>query len=205
MLFMEVYVLDLAPLSARLDEALARLSPERRAKSARVRIHAARVRSVGAGLLLGRFFPGREVRVSARGKPYVPGGREFSLSHSGALAVIALGDGARVGVDAERDRAVSEALRRRVLSPEEHTLGAEAFFLLWTRKEAALKCLGAGVDRSLAGLDVRADTLSLDGRTLFLHTARWGEYTLSAAAEGASAAFTPRALTIDQLLSEADI
>ena len=203
MFFMEVYVLDLAPLSARLDEALARLSPERRAKSARVRIHAARVRSVGAGL--GRFFPGREVRVSARGKPYVPGGREFSLSHSGALAVIALGDGARVGVDVERDRAVSEALQRRVLSPEELTLGAEAFFLLWTRKEAALKCLGAGVDRSLAGLDVRADTLTLDGRTLFLHTERWGEYTLSAAAEGASAAFTPRALTIDQLLSEADI
>ena len=109
---------DTSPLSLSMEAALRRLAPERREKAARLRREEARRQSVGAGLLLAHFFPGRRPQSGPGGKPYIPGERCFSLSHSGAMIVIALGD-VPVGVDIERAAPVPEALRRRVLSPSE--------------------------------------------------------------------------------------
>ena len=195
---MEYYLFDVNALTGREDEVLARLSPGRREKARRLRRGPSRLLSLGAGLLIARFFPGKEPLIAPGGKPYIPGGPEFSLSHSGALAVIALAD-VPVGADAEKDRPVGEAVRLRALTGAERA-DSRDFLFFWTRKEAALKCLGTGVDRALDSLDVRADSAELDGRTIFLHTARFGSYYLSSAADGRSADFAPRELTLDQLL-----
>ena len=195
---MEYYLFDVNALTGREDEALARLSPGRREKARRLRRGPSRLLSIGAGLLIARFFPGKEPLIAPGGKPYIPGGPEFSLSHSGTLAVIALAD-VPVGADAEKDRPVGEAVRLRALTGAERA-DSRDFLFFWTRKEAALKCLGTGVDRALDSLDVRADSADLDGRTIFLHTARFGSYYLSSAADGRPADFAPRELTLDQLL-----
>ncbi|MBQ5350370.1 MAG: 4'-phosphopantetheinyl transferase superfamily protein [Oscillospiraceae bacterium] len=195
---MEYYLFDVNALTGREDEALARLSPGRREKARRLRRGPSRLLSLGAGLLIARFFPGKEPLIAPGGKPYIPGGPEFSLSHSGTLAVIALAD-VPVGADAEKDRPVGEAVRLRALTGAERA-DSRDFLFFWTRKEAALKCLGTGVDRALDSLDVRADSAELDGRTIFLHTARFGSYYLSSAADGRPADFAPRELTLDQLL-----
>ena len=63
---MEVYFLDLEPLRGRMDEALSRLDPARREKALRLRPEEKRRQSTGAGLLLGRFFPGASVTASRR-------------------------------------------------------------------------------------------------------------------------------------------
>ena len=195
---MEYYLFDVNALTGREDEALARLSPGRREKARRLRRGPSRLLSIGAGLLIARFFPGKEPLNAPGGKPYIPGGPEFSLSHSGTLAVIALAD-VPVGADAEKDRPVGEAVRLRALTGAERA-DSRDFLFFWTRKEAALKCLGTGVDRALDSLDIRADSAELDGRTIFLHTARFGSYYLSSAADGRPADFAPRELTLDQLL-----
>ena len=195
---MEYYLFDVNALTGREDEALARLSPGRREKARRLRRGPSRLLSIGAGLLIARFFPGKEPLIAPGGKPYIPGGPEFSLSHSGTLAVIALAD-VPVGADAEKDRPVGEAVRLRALTGAERA-DSRDFLFFWTRKEAALKCLGTGVDRAFDSLDVRADSAELDGRTIFLHTARFGSYYLSSAADGRPADFAPRELTLDQLL-----
>ena len=49
---MNVYVLDIAPLRVREREALALLPEERREKALRIRREGARLRSIGASLLL---------------------------------------------------------------------------------------------------------------------------------------------------------
>ena len=195
---MEYYLFDVNALTGCEDEALARLSPGRREKAQRLRRGPSRLLSIGAGLLIARFFPGKEPLIAPGGKPYIPGGPGFSLSHSGTLAVIALAD-VPVGADAEKDRPVGEAVRLRALTGAERA-DSRDFLFFWTRKEAALKCLGTGVDRALDSLDVRADSAELDGRTIFLHTARFGSYYLSSAADGRPADFAPRELTLDQLL-----
>jgi 4'-phosphopantetheinyl transferase len=89
---------------------------------------------------------------------------DFNLSHSGELAVIALTDGAAVGVDVEhRQRRVDHArLAARVCSPAERAhyaalpeaQRADFFLRLWTRKEAFVKATGEGIWRRLAELDL---------------------------------------------------
>jgi 4'-phosphopantetheinyl transferase len=97
------------------------------------------------------------------GRPSVDGDDRvsFSVSHSGAFAVIALAAGdVRVGVDVEevRPRRRLDALAARVLNDDEYAAwlaldpGDErlrAFLRVWTAKEAYLKALGIGISTRL--------------------------------------------------------
>jgi 4'-phosphopantetheinyl transferase len=91
------------------------------------------------------------------GKPALAGGDRlrFNLSHSDRYALLAITDGAEVGVDIEQMRPLSDmgALAERVFSaaeraalmavPDDRRL--EAFFAGWTRKEAYIKARGEGI------------------------------------------------------------
>jgi len=86
------------------------------------------------------------------GKPWFPSHprAQFSLSHSGPLALCALSDGP-VGADIEEVRPRRESLPRYALSGEElawfQSRGSrwEDFYTLWTLKEARVKCTGEGL------------------------------------------------------------
>lgn len=99
------------------------------------------------------------------GKPHVSGPEtslRFNLSHSGALAAVAVTQGGEVGVDVEHMRPVDDTGLEGVLSPrEQQALAAlagserhEAFYRCWTRKEALIKAHGAGLDIALDSFDV---------------------------------------------------
>ena len=91
----------------------------------------------------------------------------FNVSHSHGLALVALTLGGRLGVDLEKIRPEVEwrDLARRYFSeaecralerrPEKDAL--KAFFTCWTRKEAFVKALGAGVSYGLKEFDVSID------------------------------------------------
>jgi len=78
----------------------------------------------------------------------------FSLSRSGDLALVALGEGVDVGVDVEADHALFESpsFQDAVLTPSERACvekwnapdRASAVQRLWVRKEAIVKALGTG-------------------------------------------------------------
>ena len=100
----------------------------------------------------------------------------FNLSHSGGLALVAVVRGCRVGVDVETGRGHNDlaAIAARYFSPKERAflggLGEEAwrdaFFVLWTAKEAYTKAIGAGLSAGFTrfDVDVHADgSLSLGG------------------------------------------
>lgn len=86
------------------------------------------------------------------GKPYFPSRPElhFSVSHSGSLALCALGE-VPVGADVELVRPRSKGLPRYALSGGEYAwfeAGGERwedFYTLWTLKEARVKCTGEGI------------------------------------------------------------
>lgn len=147
------------------DEELARcralLDDEERARADRFRFarHARRFTVARAflrttlGEVLGRPARSIEMEVSEHGKPFLPR-RElhFNLSHSHELAVIAIAE-TRVGVDVEHVRPMPDAVRlaERFFAPEEIDAlrnfedRDQAFFGIWTAKEAYLKALGAGI------------------------------------------------------------
>ena len=89
---------------------------------------------------------------------------DFNLSHSGSLAAVAIARGRRVGVDVEfrrPDRGL-ESLVPDIMGPLEREMLAgldraefvRAFYACWTRKEAIVKGLGAGLSYPVATLDI---------------------------------------------------
>lgn len=89
------------------------------------------------------------------GKPYLPNGVHFSVTHSGDLVAAAFCREQAVGVDVEQVNAAldldaiagqmwhdTELAWWQALSPE---LRVPSFFALWTAKEAMLKAIGFGV------------------------------------------------------------
>jgi 4'-phosphopantetheinyl transferase len=109
-----------------------------------------------------------ELVYGAHGKPALahPGRNSlrFNLSHRDDLAVYALSSGREVGIDVEAIRPLADAdaiaarffsrreqVAYRALDPCDRPLG---FFQCWTRKEAFIKALGAGLSHPLDSFDV---------------------------------------------------
>jgi len=94
-----------------------------------------------------------EWETGAHGKPHLVGagaGWGFNLSHVGDFAVAALVRGSEIGVDLESTTRKADILRlaARLFSESEQVQvregGREAFFTLWSQKEALMKALGCG-------------------------------------------------------------
>jgi 4'-phosphopantetheinyl transferase len=118
--------------------------------------------------ILGRHLqapPPLEFRVGPQGKPSVgTGGWEFNLSHSGRCALVAVSWQRTVGVDVEWIRhdveilSIADRFFTAAESAELHRLSAlprtQAFFRLWTRKEAYMKATGLGMSLEPTSFEV---------------------------------------------------
>jgi 4'-phosphopantetheinyl transferase len=153
------------------------LSNDEKQRAARFAFERDRDRYIAARGIL-RDLLGRYLRCgpqtidfvyAPRGKPAVVsrGSQSpirFNLSHSHALAVIAIGRKREVGIDVEliRPEFASEEIAKRYFSDKEidelSRLPAESrtegFFLCWTRKEAYIKAKGDGLHIPLDSFDV---------------------------------------------------
>lgn len=129
------------------------------------------------------------------GKPYLKNSElHFSLSHTRGAICAAFCDGEEIGIDVERrDRRVSEAMYKRVLSEEErfHATSDTDFIRFWVQKEAFLKRLGIGISRDLRGVNSLElpDTAVIDCGDLFVGAS--GKGSLEAAVSE---------ITLDELL-----
>lgn len=84
--------------------------------------------------------------TGAHGKPFVPDGPPFNLSHSGPCAAIAVAAAAEVGIDIEQLRDgvdIAKLLRR--LGETDLPDSRPALFKRWTRREAASKTTGGAL------------------------------------------------------------
>ena len=153
------------------------LSPDELRRASRFlyerdRIHFVRCRSA-LRCLLSRYLriPAAEIRFDYQpdGKPELvawksPGALRFNVSHSGALALIAVTTNHRIGVDIEKIRADVDTttLADRFFSAREQAglralpdpLRVPAFFACWTRKESFLKGTGRGLSFPLEDFSV---------------------------------------------------
>lgn len=117
----------------------------------------------------------RSLGVTRYGKPCIPGGPEFSISHSGGMVVLAVTRSGAVGIDIEKIRAVDIGAFSRYL-PEvanlrekydaDHASGF--FFDCWTQKEAVLKGYGKGLLAPLEQVVIKEGAALLYGTTWFI-------------------------------------
>ncbi|MEL7331853.1 MAG: 4'-phosphopantetheinyl transferase superfamily protein [Cyanobacteria bacterium J06560_2] len=86
----------------------------------------------------------------------------FNISHSGELALCALGQDHRVGIDVEKMKEIQrlDSMMSRCLLPNEQALvkasqrPLQAFLKYWTCKEAYLKAIGMGLRQSMTTVEV---------------------------------------------------
>ncbi|KAA3647731.1 MAG: phosphopantetheine-protein transferase [Chloroflexi bacterium] len=124
-------------------------------------------------LLLGGYaqLPSEEIEftVNNYGKPQiVDNSLQFNLSHSGDFVLIAIANSLILGVDVEKihTRRAKIVLAKRFFSPLEfdHLMQlasgdfVQGFFNTWTRKEAYIKAIGAGLSIPLDSFTVSLKT-----------------------------------------------
>jgi 4'-phosphopantetheinyl transferase len=155
----ELWRLDLGLTATELAQCWDTLSEHDRARADKLSVPEVRLRFVAARGGLRRTLAGYVGRPAAalvltggaHGKPVLPGGPSFSLSHSGDLALCGVVWGRAVGVDLEQLRPIPEAdsIAARWFGPLDRATyraaGEGSFLRLWTRREAYLKAQGVGI------------------------------------------------------------
>jgi 4'-phosphopantetheinyl transferase len=127
------------------------IAPDEQERAARLRQTADRLRWARARAALRAIVSSRLgcgpldfiFHRGPHGKPFVEGGPEFNLSHSGEWAIIAVSSSAAVGVDIERMREdvdIAKLLGR--LGEEDLPHSRPALYQRWARREAASKTTG---------------------------------------------------------------
>lgn len=162
----------------------ATLTDDERQRAGRFHFERDRQRFIAARGMLRQLLgactaiPDADIRfsVGAYGKPFIASpaaqGVEFSLSHSGDLALIAVARGRAVGADIEMIRDMPDyrnLARNNFATVETASLLAlpadrhlDGFFACWTRKEAYVKALGLGLSLDLASFAVSVDPTESD-------------------------------------------
>ena len=170
-----VYILDISNKPYDPDK-LSLLEPARRKNIEESKNYLYKLRAMYAGLLLrhalrceGAELPAvLDVKYTEYGKPYVEGGKHFSITHSGNLVMVAVAD-FEIGLDAEiKQNKVYTHIADRILSEREYSeysavVGAaksEYFLSKWVVKESYLKCLGTGIRKYPADVEVYEDNVN---------------------------------------------
>ena len=154
------------------------LAADERARAARFRFDIHRNRFIAGRALLRHVLaeltgtPPETIEFvyGEHGKPAIKaGGLHFNLSHAENRAIIGVTQAGPVGVDIERmkpDRARPEIAGRFFAPQETQALAglsgdvyANAFFQIWSRKEAVLKAVGTGIGGGLSSFSVPSDEL----------------------------------------------
>ncbi|UYO94894.1 4'-phosphopantetheinyl transferase family protein [Pollutimonas sp. M17] len=140
-------------------------------------------------------------------KPTLAGGSSdthFNVAHSSDYALIAISQGAEVGVDIEHMRHTSDlaGLAAQILSPLEAQrwerlddgMRSRAFFYAWTAKEAVSKAVGQGLQLDFKTLETGLAAQEPNGDGAMIHTGGFGRCNVFAlpAPAGYSAALALR-------------
>lgn len=105
------------------------------------------------------------------GRPALPDGPAFNISHCGPYVACAVTCHTPVGLDLERIRPIDARRFARFLSDAENAAVARdpaAFFIAWTAREAAVKAGGRVGLARIARVRVVGDDARLDGERLHL-------------------------------------
>ncbi len=205
---MKMYLCDIREF---LDlSGIERLDSGRRNQLFRYRLSEDRARCLTAGLMLLSVL-GKEsyesISVSRFGKPFLPNGPCFNLSHSGNKVVLVT-DEQETGVDIEAIVPYPLNVVRKVFTEFEQSwlrfqATDEAFYRLWTGKEAVMKALGLGFQLPPESFEISPDPASANtvcGRIWYLHWQKADGHMICTASERPLQPDKPILLTKNDLI-----
>lgn len=183
---MKLYLASVSDVLARHE---AFVSEERRIRAKRYRMLDDQKRCIAGGVLLRHFLGNTEIHDNGFGKP-VADGIGFNLSHSGEWILLAINE-RPVGCDIEKLKFTQYKKMGKIVYTEQELRlidraadKMDAFFTLWTKKEALLKCIGEGFHRPAKSVDVSGDSFTDKAATYQMKTLRFADYLISACTTG---------------------
>jgi len=118
----------------------------------------------------------QRLQYSGYGRPFLPDGPDFNISHSGHRVVCIVAKEGGVGIDLEEIKDLNFEEFKGQFSTEEWTTiinaphPLKAFYHFWTAKECLSKADGRGLNLPLAGLRIEENRIiSLGSRHWRLH------------------------------------
>ena len=149
----QIFYCDAKKFEHLYEEILLLLPEKRREKAEKFFKKEDKLLSAISALLVIKAF-GKEafecMNFGEHGKPFFEYGECFSISHSGRIAMLAVSK-EDIGIDVECRKTANEKIAERCFTEEEQAFSktsTEAFFRIWTAKEAVLKILGTGFSYS---------------------------------------------------------
>lgn len=111
------------------------------------------------------------IETGEHGKPYIEDFLSFSVSHTGnAWAVLIATEDCGLDIQFSKPCRNMDRISEKYYTEEERALiaeeGEEAFWKVWTRREAAIKAVGATVVSSVP--DVTGESVVIDGTEYWL-------------------------------------
>jgi len=181
-----VRILHISTIKQSLPFLLSYIDKNRKDKAEKLVNEKDRLLSLGAAYLLKRYLPKGEIKIMESGKPYLPDGPFFNLSHSGEYVAFVSLDSKDVGVDIERiDENKADAIRY-VLDEEEKKIDdLPTLFKLWSNKESLIKCSSNGLKdiKSIKGLPLVGHR-NLNGEDYYTESLVYNGYSLSVSIKG---------------------
>ncbi|MEL6535358.1 MAG: 4'-phosphopantetheinyl transferase superfamily protein [Bacteroidota bacterium] len=115
------------------------------------------------------------ITTESYGRPVLPYPQlDFNISHSGTLVVTAISTSGRIGIDIEQVTAIDLSDFSRFFKAEELDQirqandTSEAFFTLWTQKEALIKADGRGLSLDKELIDLQPTQGTIQENTWYL-------------------------------------
>ena len=117
----------------------------------------------------------QSLQTTRYGRPFIPGGPDFNISHSEDLVALAVAQHGAVGIDVEKIRPVhipdfSQSIPEVANLPGDTSVEEvqNLFFHCWTQKEAVVKGLGKGLLVPLEKVAVTDGTALVEGTAWFI-------------------------------------
>ena len=151
----DVYIIHISIIKDNFCFVSSFVSKERRIKAERYVNEKDRLLSYGAGYLIKKYLPNKEILEAKNGKPYFIGGPYFNVSHSGEYVVLAVHNCVDVGIDIERIKENKiDAIKFTLCDEEKMINDINDLFRMWTNKESLIKCMSSNLNdiRKMRGL-----------------------------------------------------
>lgn len=180
-----IRILHTSSVKRRLSFVESFVSTKRKEKAERFVKEQDRLLSLGAGYLLKKYLS-NDIEIADSGKPYIPNGPFFNISHSGEYAVLVIHPSREVGADIEQINENKRDGIEYVLDSEEKKIDDIAtLFRIWSNKESLAKCLSTGLKdiKKVRGLPLEGKR-TIEGKDYFTKSSIYNGYSLSVTLKG---------------------
>ncbi|MGZ3765781.1 MAG: 4'-phosphopantetheinyl transferase family protein [Mucilaginibacter sp.] len=117
-----------------------------------------------------------DLKYNSYHRPYIDGGPDFNIAHSGSIVICCITEIGNIGIDIEQVKEIDLSDYTDYFTPNEwrkidsYPNKYDGFYNFWTRKEAVLKAIGTGFHTPLSAVDVAEECVIYDDITYYLRS-----------------------------------